>query len=385
MNGWFNLEISVGNIIMALSVVVSAIALLITLSKDRQLRKKEYADRIRNAAGTVTAKLERRKEIFLSFFDSIQPLITDADIKLVREQDVIATRDFLWRELGLAHAKCLERITDEGIEVAYKDLYGYDPDIQELFGKAVGELKKIERAVSRAVLHQTQAAVMEFDGIKGPHVSAELGNALRDTCWSLAQKAERLVDEVLTPFQSQMIDLIGAKDSEIVNRRIRIGSAGEMFLRASELTAQFEGSNALSIIGPRDGYCLMHDNYISLLYGSILREEAPAGVARKSGSVSLNYISEARKYISEARRVFHTTKSRTFHAGPDTPQRRLPASEAESINIKDIIETMNRNSQRQPNKSRVWGRVDFRHQPDSHKTVDHRRYTRSQSDSYRKR
>lgn len=381
MNGWFNTEVSVGNIVTALSVVVSAIALLITLNKDRQLRKKEYADRIRNAAGAVTAKLERRKEIFLSFFDSIQPLITDADIKLVKEQDVIAARDFLWRELGLAHAKCLERITDEGIEVAYKDLYGYDPDIQELFGKAIGELKKIEGAVSRAVLHRTQAAVMELEGLKGPRVSAELGNALRDTCCGLAQEAERLIDEVLTPFQGQMIDLIRAQDGEIVNRRIRIGSAGEMFLRATELTVLFEKSNARVIIGTRNTDCLMPINYISMPYGSILRAEPPAGgvvgVVRKGAAYSLNDLSEARKLLQVA-------KSRASHIGPDAPQSSPPASEAESINIKDIIETVNRESRSQT-KARVGSSVDLMHQPDSHKTVDHRRHTRSQSDSYRKR
>lgn len=376
MNNWFNPEVSVGNIITALSVFVSSIALLITLNKDRQLRKKEYADRIRNAAGAVTAKLERRKEIFLSFFESIQPLITDTDIKLVKEQDVTAARDFLWRELGLAHAKCMERITDEGIEIAYKDLYGYDPSIQEVFGKAVGELKKIERTVSHAVLQRTQVAVMKFDGVGRSYVSAELGNTLRDACWSLAQEAGRLVDEVLTPFRGQMIDLIRAKDSEIMKRRIRINSAGEMFLRAAELTARFEASNTSSNLNVSYRGSSYTDQ-IRLLYGPCLKALGVLEIARKSRADDISFITGVQRWS-------RITPSFTSPTDSDASRSSLPASGAVSINIKDIIESISRESQSQANR-RAGSSADLRHQHDPHKTADYRRYIRSQSDSHRKR
>jgi hypothetical protein len=64
----------IGTLLTAISILVSVTALLIAWTKDRTLRKKEYADRIRSAAGTVTARLERRKELFLHLFDTIQPL-----------------------------------------------------------------------------------------------------------------------------------------------------------------------------------------------------------------------------------------------------------------------------------------------------------------------
>jgi uncharacterized membrane protein len=55
-------EITVGDILTILTIVISLIGallgLLIASYKDRMLKRKEYADKIRHAAGSVIAKLE---------------------------------------------------------------------------------------------------------------------------------------------------------------------------------------------------------------------------------------------------------------------------------------------------------------------------------------
>lgn len=239
----------IATIIATVPIIVSVVALLISWNKDRQLKKKEYADRIRNAAGDVAAKLERRKELFLSFFDGIQPLITDTDIKLAKTQNVIATRDFLWRELVSAQAKYLERISDEQIEVAYKDLYGYDPRIQELYVRAIVGLKRIDRVVSTRLLYGTQGIVLNLSESKKPYLSAQLGNALRISCSSIALEAENLIDGIITPFRNQIIGLIGAKDSEIVNRQVNINTPDKLFAEVDRLISQYEsvGNNSSGV------------------------------------------------------------------------------------------------------------------------------------------
>src|SRR6267142_6288301 len=90
---------SVAQIFTGTSIVVSISALLYSWRKDRVLRKKEYADRVRHAASFVIAKLEQWRVLSLSFFDEIQPLIVDADAKLLKEGNVTATRGFLWKGL----------------------------------------------------------------------------------------------------------------------------------------------------------------------------------------------------------------------------------------------------------------------------------------------
>ena len=76
----FNPEFSVGDILTAMAVLVSAIGILAELRKDRLLRRKELADRVRRSAGLIVAKADRWKQLSLHFFDELQSIITDADV-----------------------------------------------------------------------------------------------------------------------------------------------------------------------------------------------------------------------------------------------------------------------------------------------------------------
>ena len=229
---------TVGTIIAVISIIISIIALLTAWARDRGLRRKEYADRIRNAAGLVIAKLERWKELSIHFFDGIQPLLTDADRMLLEKQDFIATRDFLWRELVAFHATSLEKITNEQIEIAYKDLYGYDPSIQKLFAKAIERLKEIDTVTFILVLQQTQKDILDLKALRKPYFSSQLGNELRKSCGQLALESKKHIDFIIAAFRNEMIKLIQASDSQIVNRDIRIEIPKELLSSSPHLIAQ---------------------------------------------------------------------------------------------------------------------------------------------------
>jgi len=92
-----NPEITVGNILTILSIFVLVIALLIPWSKDQRIRKKDHADKVRNAAGKTLAKLERWEELSLRYYQDVQPLFVEASEKLAKGFHVVAVRDFLWR------------------------------------------------------------------------------------------------------------------------------------------------------------------------------------------------------------------------------------------------------------------------------------------------
>lgn len=216
-------------ILTVVSILVSILVLLYAWRKDRVLKKKEYADRIRHASGLVTAKLERWRELALRFFDDVQPLITDADTMLIKEQKAILTRDFLWRGLVTARAASTRRILEEQIEIAYADLYGYDARIRTLFTSAVHLLREIDESTFGEVLEETQANVLNLSGAEGEVQSAHLGNALRETCADLASQLGSKLDEVLVPFREEMIKLIEANDSDIFNKRVEISSPEKVF------------------------------------------------------------------------------------------------------------------------------------------------------------
>ncbi|HEU5382404.1 MAG TPA: hypothetical protein VFV38_43880 [Ktedonobacteraceae bacterium] len=218
----FQPEISVGDLLTATSIIVSITALLIAWSKDRQLKKKAEADRIRRAAGTITAKVERWVVLGLRFFDDAQPIITDADGLLLKEKDFIQTRDFLWRNMVAIHATSLQRIVDEQIEMAYADLYGYDPRIQELFVAVVEKLKQIDQNIFDRTLNLTQKGVLQLASEKKLVHSAQLGNILRLVCRGLASQYQASANEIVASFRKEMIKLIKACDDEIIHKHVQI-------------------------------------------------------------------------------------------------------------------------------------------------------------------
>jgi hypothetical protein len=234
----FSQEISIGHILTTVTIFLSIAGLLISWHKDRQLKKKEYADRIRRAAALTTAKLERWRELALRFFEDIQPILTDADIKLTTEGNIIATRDFLWRNLVAIRAESSRRIVDEQIEIAYVDLYGYDPRVQELYQFSVRKLKEIDHDVSIRVLDFTQADVLKLKDTTGEFKSAELGNSLRLTIGRVALTFEYEINQILSIFRTEMIKIIEARDNDIVNKRIELMLPEQAF-------RDFDGSNFL--------------------------------------------------------------------------------------------------------------------------------------------
>jgi hypothetical protein len=209
-------------LIPSLTILVAFAGLIYAWQKDRLWRRKEYADRIRKAASLVTAKLERWVELAVRLYEELQPLITETDVLLAKEQNAIATRDYFWRELTALRVDTSRRILDEQIEIAYADLYGFDDRIRELFLTAVGLLKETDGAVYTKLLEDTQSDVLDFADHKGKVDSADLGNTLRRTCARLGKELEVSLREILNPFREEMIALMKTSDSQLYEKSFNL-------------------------------------------------------------------------------------------------------------------------------------------------------------------
>jgi hypothetical protein len=211
-------EIKLGD----LSIIVSAFVFIYTIIENRRFKRQEYAERIRKAGGTIISKLDRYQELTLRFFQDIQPLITEMDIQLVKEKDIVRTRDALWIGLTEARAKASQRIIDEQIEMAYVDLYGYDYRVKELFTNAIRELNTIDAIVHKEFLVLTQENVLRMENRTDNIKSGELGNLLHRTCEIVSSDCINRMNEVLSYFKKEMNKLIEAPDKDIVKRNIKI-------------------------------------------------------------------------------------------------------------------------------------------------------------------
>jgi hypothetical protein len=216
-----------------LPILFSAIAFTYTFYKDRMLRRKEYADRIRTSAGTIIAKLERWKSLSLRFFEDIGPLLTETDLNLAINRDFNRGRYDLWIGLEKARAISSQRIVDEQIEMAYKDLYGYDPNIENLFVRAVYELKNIDKDTYNRLRAETQNEIFELEakyGRNGNEIPAALlGNGLRMLCGIEEEKCETQMKKIIELFRKELLKLIIAKDKQIFEKEIEISNSEEIF------------------------------------------------------------------------------------------------------------------------------------------------------------
>jgi hypothetical protein len=212
--------IQVGHLIAAGSVLVAAATLAGTRKKDRELRHKEYADRIRDAASRTLAAVERWKELALHFYVEIQPLITDTDTALVASQDLVQTRDLLWRGLVSAHAATMNRILDANVEGAYTWLYAYDPAVRDGYLQATRGLRLAADTAFYSLLDRSQNDVRNMGKDTRPFESAHLGNKLRDTTAEVAKPLEVDLEQCVAPLRSQLLGIISASDGQLVARTI---------------------------------------------------------------------------------------------------------------------------------------------------------------------
>lgn len=213
-------EIKVGDILTSLSILISAMAFLRAWTKDREMRDKELADRIRNASAITLAKLGRWQELSLWLFQYTQPLFVETSEMLMKEFDVVAARDFLWRRLNEARAEVTSKIIDEQIEVAYVELCGYHSEVYALFTNAMLELKTSQRDVYDHFAKRSQEVVMSYETRQTDFLTSQLGNALRRAAHESHHELKDRTDQTLKPIQDFLIGIISESDKAVLNRKI---------------------------------------------------------------------------------------------------------------------------------------------------------------------
>lgn len=230
-------EISLGNLLTAFSVLISASALAYGWSKDRQWRRAEYADRIRRAAGNIAAKLDRWPALALQSIDTIQPLFLELDCIDGDGPEPDQTHRLL-KGLYEARAAASQRIADEQIESAYVDLYGYDPRIHMLFLTAVECIRSIDQRTFEELRALAQGTI-----VPRPSTADGASNswdAFRRHIEQLSLDYERETDAIVEAFRAEMLKLIQASDAEVLARTVPLSKP------AAVLPAIGEGERAAS-------------------------------------------------------------------------------------------------------------------------------------------
>jgi hypothetical protein len=219
-------QVKLGDLLTSISIIISLVGLLLSLSKDRRLRKKEHADRIRAAASKTLAKLQRWQELSLWLYQQAQPLYVETSEMLPKEYDVYKARDFLWRKLEEVRTSTLADVLKEQIEIAYVDLFAYYPDVYGLFTDTLTALKGLETEVFDHLITSTQAVVLSYAERKEGYRTEQLGNDLRGAAQRVQEEFKGRSQVALKPVSDSLVNLIGLGDDKILKKPILLGASG---------------------------------------------------------------------------------------------------------------------------------------------------------------
>jgi hypothetical protein len=217
-------EIDLGQILTAVSVLLSFVALAGAWNNDRLLREKEYADRVRRSASVVTAKIERWAELSGRYFEDLQPTLVDVSERVARTHATQPANRFLYKGLMEAKAKSSQRIVDEQLQIAYMELYGYVPAFQDVFDTTIQNIKSAEAEAQQHLRDRLQN-ILRDPKILSLSESPLIGNALREEVEKEQAALANKLQVASRLLRDQMIAVVRLSDAELRSAQIQTKAA----------------------------------------------------------------------------------------------------------------------------------------------------------------
>jgi hypothetical protein len=210
-------EVKITDLITSFSVLCAASTLVYTWTKDRHLRAKEYADRIRSAAALTLSKVDRCQSLFASITDAIQPEVTEIDGFLITTKDSILARDRFWKAAHEVRQKILQTYYDEEIELAYAPLLVYRKTVYDLFNSALRSARVLETASFVILQEKCQAVILgvNVDSLQ----SAVLGNLLRHAISLHALEYSNQLVNAFNDVRAFLKAIVAATDRDLLREK----------------------------------------------------------------------------------------------------------------------------------------------------------------------
>jgi hypothetical protein len=209
--------IKIGEFLTIVTILVSVATLWHTFSQDQQLRKRDQATRIRDAAAQTLAKLDRLQELSTWVFDAAEPIFIDVSEEFNRTHDAPATRDMLWKAINQTRIKTEEQFLDEKIETGYVNLLPFDASIRDKFMVVLRDRAKQEEEMFDLLLAKTQKDVLAFRSHTHDYTPALMGNALRATANEVRSSYQEEMNRSLKPIQDFLVGLMGKSDDQLLS------------------------------------------------------------------------------------------------------------------------------------------------------------------------
>ena len=233
----FSRELKVGDLLTALTILISLATVVVSWNSDRRLRITKDADEIRLAAATTIGELERWEAISLSITADIQPAFVEAGEQLARsgltpvnQKSPVQVRDQLWKKFNELSTAIDRRILDERIESGYLKLFAYFPNTRTIYASTLKRLRTADTEMRKEFLAGIESNVLAFQKVNRDSLqSAEVGNALRRVAAEIGKKYSDRFRQERAAAETFLVAKVGAKDDELLeqsrNAKLVIGSS----------------------------------------------------------------------------------------------------------------------------------------------------------------
>jgi len=215
----FQKTIKAGDILTSITILVSVVALILSLAKDREALVSDQANRVRAAAASTLAKLDRWQAVQLSLYQDLQPSFVQLSEDLAKQYDVVSIRDRFWKQVGEARARVAKQVLDEQLSTSYADLLTHFPAARERVAVVLGQLSVVESKASDEFMAKGEQSILSLKGKQASYQTPDLGNALRAAAATGAGQFKAESDRLLEPVRQYLFGLIARKDDELVNAR----------------------------------------------------------------------------------------------------------------------------------------------------------------------
>jgi ABC-type transporter MlaC component len=216
MNLQIDWSIKVGDLLTSATIIVSVVAMLLSLAKDRAARALEQANRVRSAAAAALSKLDRWQALQLSLYQELQPAYVELSEELGKKFDVDYVRDQFWKRVNTERTTIAQKVVEEQLGTAYADLISHFPAAREKFTDAYAKLNDLEVKVTHDYLAESETEIIRLDGMQKTYTTPVLGNALRRVADSHRRDIKVQSESVIAPVREYLFKVIALPDAQII-------------------------------------------------------------------------------------------------------------------------------------------------------------------------
>lgn len=213
----FNIDwtIKASDVLTSVTIIVSVVALLLSLARDRDAKAAVQASQVRAAAAVAISKLDRWQALKLSLFQELQPAFVELSEALAQKYDVANVRDQFWKRVNSVRTNIAQKVLDEQLGTAYSDLLSHFPAARQTFTKAFSDLSAVESVVIDDYLARSEQEILALDDQKKTYRTPILGNALRKVATENSNKLRTQTEAVIVPVREFLFNVISLNDKEI--------------------------------------------------------------------------------------------------------------------------------------------------------------------------